>query len=89
MSKVKRVSTNPEKQKGTWTIQQYELHFTEYTVEADSLNDALEKLNEGEADMGTSDYIEVASKYGDDGVREVRGPDGTMWTGFTGKLKKE
>jgi hypothetical protein len=50
----------------TYSIEQYELHSQKYRVEATSEAEAIAKIyaGEGEAVIGTLEYIEVAHDYG-------------------------
>lgn len=58
-------------------IEVYELHTSEYAVEANSREEAIQKYNDGEAESvdNTTDYLQVAERYhGDfcpDGIRSV------------------
>lgn len=49
-----------------YIIEQYELHAQQWSVEADSEAEALEKFLEGDASMieDGCDYVEVADEYG-------------------------
>lgn len=60
-----------------FVIEVYELHKSDYVVEANSKEEAIQKYNNGEADQvdDSTEYIEVAERYhGDfcpDGIRSV------------------
>ena len=64
-----------------FTIEVYELHKSDYTVEAETEEEAIEKYQAGEATAvdNSTEYIETAELYhGDacpDGIREVRESD--------------
>lgn len=64
--------------KHTIEVEMYELHATTWKVVAKTVAEALEKINDGDADVVNTDYIEVADRYGLDGVRQVTMPDGTV-----------
>lgn len=47
-------------------IEVYELHSATYEVEAESLAKAVKKINDGEGELQSTEYIEVAESYGMD-----------------------
>lgn len=64
-----------------YTIEQYELHVMEHTVQARSLKEALRKVSEGDSDTGNFEYIQIPVERGANGIRKVIMPDGTELDG--------
>jgi hypothetical protein len=52
--------------KRKFIISVYELHYSDYRVEADDAADAVEKINDGQGELidNSIEYVETADEYG-------------------------
>lgn len=59
-----------------YKVEVYELHSMTWIVEASSIKDAIQAAMDGDGETGEFEFVETATKYGKNGIRSVKLPDG-------------